>query len=65
MSDESEAKKKKSITLSVNKSVDDFMAVRSSKVIDVDGHKVYTSKTKNDVYVRAIEYAIEHCNEWD
>ena len=65
MSDESEAKKKLSVTLSVNKSVDDFMKLRSNKVIDVDGKKIYSSRTKNEVYNRAIEYAIEHCNEWD
>jgi len=65
MSDESEAQKKKSVTLSLNKSVDDFMAYRSSKIIEVDGRKVYTSRNKNDVYARAIEFAIEHCNEWD
>ena len=65
MSDEIEAQKKKSVTLSVNKSVDDFMARRSSKVIEVDGRKIYSSRTKNEVYARAIEYAIEHCNEWE
>jgi len=65
MSEESEAQKKKSVTLSVNKSVDDFMARRSSKIIEVDGRKIYTSRTKNEVYSRAIEFAIEHCNEWD
>lgn len=65
MSEESEAQKKKSVTLSVNRSVDDFMAHRSSKIIEVDGQKIYTSRTKNDVYLRAIEYAIENCNEWE
>lgn len=65
MSDESEAQKKKSVTLSVNKSLDDFMLLRSKKVIEVNGQKIYSSRNKNDVYNRALEYAVEHCDEWE
>ena len=65
MSEESEAQKKKSVTLSVNRSLDDFMLQRSKKIIEVDGQKIYTSRTKNDIYSRALEFAIENCNEWD
>lgn len=62
--DEDEAKKKQSVTLSVNKSLHDFMKSRASKVIEVNDKKIYSSKTVNDVYNRALEFAIERVNEW-
>lgn len=59
-----EDNKKKSVALSVNKSLDDFFSELCKRVIEVDGKKVYFTKNKNDIYNRALEYAIEHINEW-
>ena len=53
-----------SISLSVNKDVDLLFEKISKKIIEVNGQKILFSKSKNDIYNRALEYAIEHINEW-
>lgn len=59
-----EKAKKISISLSVNKDLDDLFEKVSKKVIEVDGQKVVFTKSKTDIYNRALEYAVENINEW-
>jgi len=59
-----EKAKKISISLSVNKDLDDLFDKVSKKIIEVDGTKVVFTKSKTDIYNRALEYAVENINEW-
>jgi len=59
-----EGKRKVSVSISMNKSMQDFFKEHSSKVIEVNGKKIYSSKTMNDVINNALEFAVEHVNEW-
>jgi hypothetical protein len=59
-----EKTKKISISLSVNKDLDDLFEKVSKKIIEVDGTKVVFTKSKTDIYNRALEYAVENINEW-
>jgi len=52
------------VGISVNKSLDDFFNSLCNKVVEVNGKKVFFTKNKNDLYNRALEYAVEHINEW-
>lgn len=60
-----EDKKKISVSLSINKSLHGFFKGLTSKVIEIDGKKIHSSRTVNEMYNRALEYAIENINEWD
>lgn len=62
--EEARRSKKISISLSVNKDLDDLFDKVSRKVIEVDGQKVVFTKSKTDIYNRALEYAVENINEW-
>lgn len=50
--------------MSVTEDLDDLFSKLSKRVIEVDGQKVHFTKTKNDIYNRALEFAVEHVNEW-
>lgn len=59
-----EKARKISISLSVNRDLDELFEKLSKKVIEVDGQKVVFTKSKTDIYNRALEYAVENINEW-
>ena len=52
------------VSLSINKDIDSLFDRLTTKVIEVEGQKINVSRTKNDIYNKAIEYAIENINEW-
>lgn len=57
-------KNKKTISLSINKDVDDFFESLRFKVIVIDGKKIQLTNTKNEIYNRALEYAMIKINDW-
>lgn len=64
MEEEIKGKKKRSLSVSINESLFLFYKELSTKVIEVDGKKIYTSRTTNEVINRALEFAAENINEW-
>ena len=57
-------KRKRNISLTVEQDLDDFMEKLCHKVLEIDDKVLHFKKSKNDVYNRALEFAIEHLNDW-
>lgn len=53
-----------SVSISINADVDRLFERLCSRVVEVDGEKIVFSTTKNEVYNKALEYAIKNINEW-
>ena len=56
--------RKRGISISVHPDLDDLFGKLSHKVIEINGQKLQFTKSKNDIYNRALEYAVEHIEEW-
>lgn len=52
------------INLGVNNDVHDLMKKLTIKEIEVEGNKVAIKRGLTDVYNWALEYAIQHLDEW-
>ena len=55
---------KVSVTISVSRDVEGLFQQLTQKTIEINGKKILFKKSRNEIYNRAIEYAIEHINEW-
>lgn len=55
---------KKSVSISIDKGIDDFFQKHINKVINIEGHEILITKSKNQLYNLALEYALENANEW-
>ena len=55
---------KKCVNLSVDSSIDDFFESFRHKRVNIDGKEVKLTKKKNDLYVDALHFAIEHADKW-
>jgi len=55
---------KVSVTISVNRDVENLMLRLSTKTIVVNNEKIMFKKSRNEIYNKALEYAIENINEW-
>lgn len=60
------ADRKIPVSLRVPKSVDDFFERISTKSITIEGVEgsVLLRKHKSDMYLQALEYALEHAEDW-
>lgn len=56
--------RKRSVSISVHPDLDELFIRLSQKIIEVDGEKLKFTKSKNDIYNRALEYAVEKIDEW-
>jgi len=52
------------VTISIPKSMDQFFERVSRKVIQVGEERIELKKKKTAVLVRALEYSLEHAEEW-
>jgi len=52
------------VHLSINREIDDLMSGFTHRVVEVDNKKAVFTRTKNELYVRALEYAFININEW-
>ena len=52
------------VTISIPKSMDDFLARMCRKVIQVGDEKMVIERKKTQLIARGLEYAMEHCEEW-
>lgn len=57
-------KRRVSVTLSVPRSLDEFFRELADKTIDVNGRKIRIVKTRNEIYVSALEFALMNVNLW-
>lgn len=58
------AGKKVPVTLSVYPDIDKLFEELAHKVIEINDEKINIRRSKNDVYNRAIEFAVEHIDDW-
>ena len=56
--------KKIPVSISINKDIDQLFERLTTKVIEVEGQKINVTRSKNELYNKAIEYAIENINDW-
>lgn len=57
-------KRKRNVSLTVEQDLDEFFEKLCHKVLEIDDKQLHFKKSKNDVYNRALEYSLEHVNEW-
>ena len=56
--------RKVALSLRVPKTVDDFFQLVCVKTIVIGGRSVTIRKSKTDLYLQAIEYALENAEDW-
>ena len=55
---------KKAVSISVDKDIDDFMERMRTKIINIDGQEIRMNRKKSEIYSKALEYAMEHADDW-
>jgi len=55
---------KKSVSLSIDRDIDEFLESFKTKVVKINDREVRMSKTKNELYVEALRFAIENADKW-
>jgi hypothetical protein len=52
------------VTLSVPRSLDSFFRDLADRVVEVNGKKIRIVKSRNEVYVNALEFSLLNVGEW-
>lgn len=55
---------RRSVSISVDRGIDEFFDKCTKKVINIDGHEVIVTKSKNELYNLALQFALEHADHW-
>ena len=55
---------KKSITLSVDKDIDEFFENFRTKTLIIQDQEIRMTKTKTELYTDAIRYAMQNADKW-
>jgi hypothetical protein len=55
---------KKTISISVDKDIDEFMEGIRTKVINIDGREIKMNRKKSEVYQKCLEFGIENADKW-
>lgn len=55
---------KKTVSISVDIDIDNFMEKMRTKVINIDGQEICMQRKKSEIYQKALEYAMENADQW-